>query len=154
MPKEGTTHIVKYEFRNDEPDITHGRGYAYNLNYHIVWCTKYRNQALANPIVVDSLKDKILQICHENEYTVKALEIMPTHVHILLSAKPKESVTNIVKKLKGITAKWLFEKYPETMKEYFWGGHRAITQDALERQPKLPSRNTLRRNGIDRFTKR
>ena len=78
---------------------------------------------MANPIIVDSLKDKILQICRENEYTVKALEVMPTHVHILLSAKPKESVTNIVKKLKGITAKWLFEKYPETMKEYFWGGH-------------------------------
>ena len=123
MLKEGATHIVKYEFRNDEPDIIHGRGYVYKLNYHIVWCTKYRNQALANPIIVDSLKDKILQICRENEYTVKALEIMPTHVHILLSAKPKESVTNIVRKLKGITAKWLFEKYPETMKEYFWGGH-------------------------------
>ena len=45
--------MVKYEFRNDEPDIIHGRGYVYNLNYHIVWCTKYRNQALANPIIVD-----------------------------------------------------------------------------------------------------
>ena len=74
--------MVKYEFRNDEPDIIHWRGYVYNLDYHIVWCTKYRNQALANPIIVDSLKDKILQICRENEYTVKALEIMPTHVHI------------------------------------------------------------------------
>ena len=116
--------MTKYEFRNDEPDIIHGRGYVYNLNYHIVWCTKYRNQALANPIIVDSLKGKILQICRENEYTVKALEIMPTHVHILLSAKPKESVTNIVKKLKGITAK----KYLETMKEYFWGWSRLVTE--------------------------
>ena len=127
--------MVKYEFRNDEPDIIHGRGYACNLNYHIVWYTKYRNQALANPIIVDSLKDKILQICRENEYTVKALEIMPTHVHILLSAKPKESVTNIVKKLKGITAKWLFEKYPETMRNtsgVVTSGHRAIMQEALE----------------------
>ena len=33
--------MTKYEFRNDEPDIIHGRGYVYNLNYHIVWCTKY-----------------------------------------------------------------------------------------------------------------
>ncbi len=81
--------MVRYEFKNDEPDIIHERGYVYNLNYHIVWCTKYRNQALANPIIVDSLKDKILKICHENEYTVKALEIMPNHVHILVSAKPK-----------------------------------------------------------------
>ena len=43
--------MVKYEFRNDEPDIIYGRGYIDNLNYHIVWCTKYRNQALANPIL-------------------------------------------------------------------------------------------------------
>ena len=47
MLEEGATHMVKYEFRNDEPDIIHGRGYVYNRNYHIVWCTKYRNQALA-----------------------------------------------------------------------------------------------------------
>lgn len=33
---------------------------------------------------------------------------MPTHVHILLSAKPQESVTNIVKKLKGITGQVAF----------------------------------------------
>ena len=72
MLEEGETHIVKYEFRNDEPDIIHGRGYVCNLNCHIVWCTKYRNKALTNPIIVDSLKDKILQICRENEYTVKA----------------------------------------------------------------------------------
>lgn len=35
----------------------------------------------------------------------------------------KVSVTVIVKQLKGITAKWLFQKFPETMREHFWGGH-------------------------------
>lgn len=45
--------MVKYEFKNDEPDIMHDRGCAYNLNYRIVWCTKYCNQALTNPIIVD-----------------------------------------------------------------------------------------------------
>lgn len=48
---------------------------------------------------------------------------MPNHVHILVSTKPKVSVTVIVKQLKGITAKWLFQKFPDTMREHFWGGH-------------------------------
>ena len=24
--------------------VTHGRGYVYSLQYHIVWCTKYRKK--------------------------------------------------------------------------------------------------------------
>ncbi|MGN1407311.1 IS200/IS605 family transposase [Lactobacillus sp.] len=115
--------MVKYTFKDDEPEIVHGRGYVYNLNYHIVWCTKYQNQALQGTVVVNSLKNKILSICKENGYTVKALEIMPNHVHILISAPPTVSVTVMVKKLKGITAKWLFATFPDLMREKFWGGH-------------------------------
>ena len=62
MLEEGATHIVKYEFRNDEPDIIHERGYAYNLNYHIVWCTKYRNQALANPNYTEEQLNRLLGV--------------------------------------------------------------------------------------------
>lgn len=50
--------MVKYSFKDDEPEIVHGRSYVYNLNYHIVWCTKYRNQALQGTVVVNSLKTK------------------------------------------------------------------------------------------------
>lgn len=48
---------------------------------------------------------------------------MPNHVHVLISVKPKVSVTVIVKKLKGITGKWLFQTYPQKMNKYFWHGH-------------------------------
>jgi hypothetical protein len=29
-----------------ENDLTYGRGYVYSLQYHIVWCTKYRRKVL------------------------------------------------------------------------------------------------------------
>ena len=29
-------------------DVTHGRGYVYSLQYHIVWCTKYRKRVLTS----------------------------------------------------------------------------------------------------------
>ena len=33
-----------------ENELTYGRGYVYSLQYHIVWCTKYRKQILKDGI--------------------------------------------------------------------------------------------------------
>ena len=27
-------------------EVTHGRGYVYSIQYHIVWCVKYRHKIL------------------------------------------------------------------------------------------------------------
>lgn len=37
-------------------DLTYGRGYVYSLQYHIVWCTKYRKQILWNGIDEEVMK--------------------------------------------------------------------------------------------------
>lgn len=29
-------------------NLSYGRGYVYNIQYHIVWCTKYRKPVLIN----------------------------------------------------------------------------------------------------------
>ena len=114
--------MVVYKFQEETQDPIHGRSYVYDLHYHIVWVTKYRNPALTNEIQ-KAIKDKLLTIAQDNEYNIEALELMPDHVHILISAKPKVSVTVIVKKLKGITGKWLFQQFPTEMNKYFWHGH-------------------------------
>jgi len=31
-------------------DLTYGMGYVYSLQYHSVWCTKYRKQILRNGV--------------------------------------------------------------------------------------------------------
>ena len=36
--------------------VTYGRGYVYSIQYHIVWCTKYRHKILQGK-VEDSLKE-------------------------------------------------------------------------------------------------
>ncbi|MEC1722537.1 transposase, partial [Schinkia azotoformans] len=28
--------------------VIHGRGYVYSLQYHLVWCVKYRRKVLVN----------------------------------------------------------------------------------------------------------
>lgn len=38
--------------------ITHGRGYVYLIQYHIVWCVKYRHKIL-NPTIEKRLEEQI-----------------------------------------------------------------------------------------------
>ena len=114
--------MVKSIFKPENKEPIHGRSYVYDLHYHLVWVTKYRNMAF-NEQIQQALKDKIKGIAKDRDYTIETIEVMPNHVHILISAKPKVAVTIMVKTLKGITGKWLFNTYPDEMNKYFWHGH-------------------------------
>ena len=35
-------------FAIKENALSYGRGYVYSLQYHLIWCTKYRKKVLAN----------------------------------------------------------------------------------------------------------
>ena len=104
--------------RHDER-LTYGRTCVYNLNYHIVWGTKYRNKILTEQIEKD-LKSLMYQIAEEKGFTIEHLEIgLDDHVHLLVSAPPKLSVTTIVSCLKGTSAFRLFRMHPE-LKSFYW----------------------------------
>ena len=105
---------------NDQ-SLTYGRGYVYSLQYHIVWCTKYRKQILTGGID-EALKAMLGQIAAEYSFKIMAMEVMPDHVHLLLDCKPQFMISDMVKIMKGNTARWLFLKYPE-LKKSLWGGH-------------------------------
>ena len=101
--------------------LTYGRGYAYSLQYHIVWCTKYRASVLTGNIA-DSLKTMLYSLAQEYDFSIMAMEVMPDHIHMLLDCKPQFYITDMMRILKGNTARWLFLKYPE-LKKSLWGGH-------------------------------
>lgn len=91
----------------------------YNLNYHIVWCTKYRRKILSNSISAD-LKTILNDIAHEHGYHIPHIEIgLDDHIHLLVSAPPKISVSSIVKQLKGTSSLRLFAMHPE-LKTTYW----------------------------------
>lgn len=99
--------------------LTHARTCVYNLNYHIVWGTKYRNKALTADIQ-DELKELLRDIAREHGFTIPYMEIgKDDHIHLLVSAPPKISVTFIVRCLKGTSAFRLFRLHPE-LKKFYW----------------------------------
>ncbi|MEW6046842.1 MAG: IS200/IS605 family transposase [Bacillota bacterium] len=94
---------------------------VYEINYHLVWSTKYRKPVLVPPVDV-ALKDLLAQTAAERGYDVLGLEVMPDHVHIFLSAPPALSPALIAKVLKGASARRLFIMFPH-LRSRLWGGH-------------------------------
>jgi len=93
---------------------------TYNINYHIVFCPKYRRKVIKGKIET-VIKNTILDICNTYGYNLIQLETMPDHLHIFLSAPPAIAPAEIVKTLKSITANTVFKIFPRLKRRYFWG---------------------------------
>jgi putative transposase len=93
---------------------------VYNVNDHFVWCPKCR-QAILEPIE-DSLEASFRDVCNEYDYEILSLHISPDHVHLFLSAHPKHAPSEIVRTVKSITARRMWEQHEPFLKKYLWGG--------------------------------
>lgn len=103
----------------DIKGLTHGRTSVYNLNYHLIWGTKYRNKVLKGHAKA-VFRKQVREIANKYGFTVAHMEIdKDDYVHMLVSAPPKLSVTNIMRWLKGITAYQLFRQCPELQTSYW-----------------------------------
>ena len=102
-------------------EVTKGRGYVYSLQYHIVWCVKYRHEILKGNVRNEFIKI-IKQIAEDNEIEIVALNTDKDHVHMLIDCKPQHYIPSIVKAFKGVSARLLLKHCPE-LKEKLWGGH-------------------------------
>lgn len=87
------------------------------LQYHIIWCPKFRFNVLKNGID-ESLKNILFKISDRYGYEIKEIEVMPDHIHIFISTKPTVAPSDVVRTLKSISAIELFKQYPELKKFY------------------------------------
>ena len=102
-------------------NLVHYRTSVCNINYHVVWSVKYRRKILSEDVEL-YLKDLVQQIAADKGFTVHLFECGEgDHVRCFVSGPPKLSITDIVKYLKGITGRKLFEQFPE-IREKLWKG--------------------------------
>lgn len=102
--------------------MKHGRGYVYDLYYHIVWCVKYRHKILLNDIK-DDLIDIIKNICVNNNYELVEINIDLDHVHLLIGLSPQDSIPVVMKTLKGVSARLLNSKHKNELSKVLYKGH-------------------------------
>ena len=102
-------------------NLIHARTCVYNVNYHIVWSTKYRRKVL-NSIIESRLKEILTQVSLEKCFIIHEMEVGELdHIHLFVSAHPKISISYIVKMMKGISGRLLMKEFPEIQK-YLWKG--------------------------------
>ena len=100
--------------------MKHGRGYVYDLYYHIVWCVKYRHK-----ILKDNIKDELIKIinelCKNNNYELVEINTDLDHVHLLIGLSPVDKISTVMKTLKGVSARLLNNKYKDEISKYLYG---------------------------------
>ena len=89
----------------------------YLIQYHIIWCPKFRFSVLKGD-VEDRLKQILQNICDDYNYHVKALEVMPDHIHIFVDVPQTVAPCDVVRTLKSISAIELLKVYPK-LKQFY-----------------------------------
>ena len=113
--------MEKDMFNINKNQLSYGRGYVYSLQYHLVWCTKYRKKVLKDGIEMEC-KKMLQDLAEEYRFQILAMEVMPDHIHLLVDCRPQVYISDMIKIMKGNLARWMFLAHPELKKE-LWGGH-------------------------------
>ncbi|HOC46070.1 MAG: IS200/IS605 family transposase [Syntrophorhabdaceae bacterium] len=100
--------------------LVHGRTVVYNVNYHIVWSTKYRRDVLTGDIEA-ALREVIAETAVEKGFIIKSIEVMPDHVHVFASAHPKIAPSYMIKMLKAVSGRKLLLAFPALRKTMYRG---------------------------------
>ena len=87
----------------------------------MVLCVKYRKQLLFEKGRFTLLKDICAGIRERYWFVFESIGTDGDHVHILVGAPPRYAPSKVMQIVKSITARELFNQYPE-IKNQLWGG--------------------------------
>lgn len=82
------------------------------LNYLVTWSTRGRRPVFKQRHL-DALSTLVRQVCDERD--ISLIEVAPhdDHVHVLIALRPTQSVSSVIRELKGRTGMELLSRFPE-----------------------------------------
>ncbi len=86
------------------------------INYHFVFCPRYRRKIFLIPKVEEMFKKLVKEICEDLEIEVIAMECDKDHAHLFLNCPPILSPSDIMQKIKGMTSRELRKEFTELTK--------------------------------------
>lgn len=106
----------------------------YDIEYHIVWTTKYRYKVLVGH-VAERARDLIRKSCNSMDVKIIKGSIGKEHIHLLVSCPPSLSVSKLVQQLKGVTLRKIQIEFKELKKDTGDSifGHQGIFVEQLVR---------------------
>ena len=101
--------------------IRSGSSTRFDIKYHFVWIPKYRKRLLTS-VRQAYLRYLLERVAAEWDLAIVEMEVMEDHVHLFVEAPPRYSPAKIMNVIKSVTAREMFEKFPE-MRRTLWAGH-------------------------------
>lgn len=90
---------------------TNKNGIIYINQFHIIFSPKYRK-----PVLTGNVEKRLKEILYEEadkmNVDIKALEIMPDHVHMFIEFDPRLMLHKVIKQFKGKSSHILREEFP------------------------------------------
>ncbi|MBN2717018.1 MAG: IS200/IS605 family transposase [Deltaproteobacteria bacterium] len=99
----------------------HGAHTKFDLKVHLVWIPKYRKKVLVGPVAI-RVRDLLRQIAMEHEVHIESGKVASDHVHVFVSYRPNQNISQIVQWLKGISSRVMLQEFAH-LKRQFWGKH-------------------------------
>jgi len=86
--------------------------YRSRLHYLVTWSTRGRRPVLRERHV-QALEALIRQSCEERGYSLFEVAAGTDHVHVLIALRPSQSISSVIRELKGRAGMALLSEYPE-----------------------------------------
>ncbi len=86
------------------------------INYHFVFCPRYRRKIFLIPNVEERFKHMVNFICEEMDTSVIAIECDKDHAYMFLNCLPTLSPADIMQKIKGVTSRVLRDEFAQLSK--------------------------------------
>lgn len=100
-------------------EVTHGRGYVYSIQYHVVWCVKYRHKILTLKIE-NRLVELLYQVARENNFQIIECNTDKDHIHYMIETNPNTNISNLVKMIKSYTTFHIWKNHEKFLSKHFW----------------------------------
>ena len=92
-----------------------------DLKVHLVWIPKYRRAVLTGEVAL-RVRDLLRQIAAEHELEIVSGKVARDHVHLFISYRANQQVSQIMQWVKGISSRVLLQEFP-LLRKKFWGRH-------------------------------
>lgn len=86
------------------------------VNYHFVFCPRYRRKIFLIDGVEDYFKGLVTQICEQNGIMILALECHVDHCHLFVNCPPKLAPADVMRILKANTSRAVVQHTPQLSK--------------------------------------
>ncbi len=89
------------------------------IRYHIIFSTKFRKNCL------NEIKDEVFNAFkyaeERSDFKILMMNLENDHIHFLMKWKPSLSITQVVRRMKQLSSKYLWDNQETYLKKFYWG---------------------------------